>query len=383
MSTFKVEVTKIRAIEQIEGADTIQLAVVGDYRSVVRKNTYRAGDLAVYIPEAAIVPDNILEVLGLTGRLAGKQKNRVKAIRLRGCLSQGILYPVDSGQDVGGPFIVLPTEDGVGNALYDLQEGQDLAEEMGITKWEPPIPTYMEGEIYNAGTNITVKYDIDNFKSYPDILQDGEDVVMTEKLHGTFCGVGIVPEKDYNDKLYKSKFVVFNKGNGAKGISFTNGERATGNVYFRALLKANIFNKLEEMVARFNITSVPHFVFGEVFGQGIQDLQYGSEVSFRAFDSAKGYRDDLEYHGVDKFITLCNVLEIDRVPELYRGPFSKEKMIEMTTGKETISGKAQHIREGVVIKPVVERWDSTIGRVILKSVSEDYLMRGGVVTEYN
>jgi RNA ligase (TIGR02306 family) len=91
MSTFTAPVVRIRAIEAIPGADAIELAVVGDYRSVVRKGQFQPGSVAVYLPESAIVPDALLEQLGLTGKLAGPDKNRVKAIKLRGCLSQGIL----------------------------------------------------------------------------------------------------------------------------------------------------------------------------------------------------------------------------------------------------------------------------------------------------
>ena len=87
---------------------------------------------------------------------------------------------------------------------------------------------------------------------------------------------------------------------------------------------------------------------------------------------------------------------LPRVPIIYRGPFSKEIMIAHTSGKETVTGKALHIREGVVIKPVVERQDFTVyngrgfpcnGRVQVKSVSADYDLRKGAKgeepTEFN
>jgi RNA ligase (TIGR02306 family) len=91
MSSFSVPVIRIRGIEPIANADAIELAVVGDYRSVVRKGQFTAGSLAVYLPEASVLPDSLIEELGLVGKLAGGARNRVKAIRLRGCLSQGIL----------------------------------------------------------------------------------------------------------------------------------------------------------------------------------------------------------------------------------------------------------------------------------------------------
>ena len=95
MSTFAVKVLKIVTIEPITGADSIESAVVGDYRSVVRKGQFHAGDLAVYIPEASIVPLPLLQSMGLEGRLAGKDKNRVKATKIRGVISQGIVLGLD------------------------------------------------------------------------------------------------------------------------------------------------------------------------------------------------------------------------------------------------------------------------------------------------
>lgn len=58
-------------------------------------------------------------------------------------------------------------------------------------------------------------------------------------------------------------------------------------------------------------------------------------------------------------------------------------MEEYTSGTESVSGTGACIREGIVIKPLVERRDETLGRVILKSVSEAYLCRKGNTTEFN
>lgn len=80
MSGFSVPVVRVRAIEPIPGADAIELAVIGDYRSVVRKGQFKPGDRAFYLPEAAVLPDALIETLGLVGKLAGSGKNRIKAI---------------------------------------------------------------------------------------------------------------------------------------------------------------------------------------------------------------------------------------------------------------------------------------------------------------
>jgi len=394
MSTFAVKVTRIKAIEPIENADNIELAVVGDYRAVVLKGEFKAGQLAVYIPEASMVPVWLLECMGLVGKLAGSGKNRVKAIKLRGCLSQGLLYVLRDQ----GPGVLTP-ERGVLDYYADefkrtdsitVWEGDNVTPYLGITKYEPAIPAYMNGDLYNAGTEITVNYDIENVKGFPDVLVPGEEVVMTEKIHGTFCGVGILPEKDWDDKHYLRKFVVFSKGQGAKGLCFTASERSLSTVYFRALLKIDIFNKLTKMIDWYRIEQnteleTPLFVLGEVYGQNVQDLAYGSsELSFRAFDILTGYRGEQVYYNHDAFTALTdNMLQVERVPLVYRGPFSKETLISYSGGCEAVSGNSVNIREGVVVKPIVERRDLTgLGRVILKSLGEEYLLRKGG-TEYN
>jgi hypothetical protein len=123
---------------------------------------FESGDLVAYIQEGSLVPEDVLEELGLVGRLAGPEENRVKAVRLRGILSQGLCYP----------------------AKDEWSEGDDVSEELGITKYEPPVPSQMGGEVYSAGSHRTIKYDIENFKRYPDVLEEGEEVVFTEKIHG-------------------------------------------------------------------------------------------------------------------------------------------------------------------------------------------------------
>lgn len=374
MSTFAVKVTRIKSIEPIENADAIELAVIGDYRSVVKKGEYALGQLAVYIPEASIIPQPLLKEMGLEGKLRGAEKNRVKAIKLRGCLSQGLIYPVYL-DGISNDWYINGVEEG--DRLF-VQEGDCVKDFLGITKWEPPVPVHMAGEVYNAGQHLTVAYDIENFKAYPDVLKDGEMVVMTEKLHGTFCGVGILPKQDWDEKHYRGKFVVFSKGLGAQGLCFKDNEKNKTNVYIRTLEKLGIFDKLEKINPE-----VPFFVFGEVFGKNVQDLEYGlTEPSFNAFDICVGYRGQQRYYYPEEFFDMCLMLGIATVPFIYTGEFSKEKMYELTSGYETLSGKKANIREGLVIRPMEERYVPDLGRVILKSISETYLLRKHG-TEYN
>jgi len=125
----------------------------------------------------------------------------------------------------------------------------------------------------------------------------------------------------------------------------------------------------------------PNFMLGETYGPGVQDLTYGKEVGFRVFASAYGYRGNQCYQNWS-FVAgvLQSEFKFETVPVLYRGPFSKEIMSQYTNGKTTMD--ANHIREGIVMVPTIERYDSLIGRVCLKSISSDYLTRKGG-TEFN
>lgn len=346
MANFEVAVTRIRTVESIPDADRIELAVVGEYRSVVGKGQFKPGDLCAYIPEGALVPDLLLEQLNLTGKLAGSKKNRVKATKFKGCLSQGICMVPRPGWTVG----------------------QDVADELGVTKWVQEIPAHLAGQVEALSEELTFSYDIENFKKYPDYFLDGDEVVMTEKLHGTLLCC-IVRGGDY---------FVASKGILKKGLCFKNNEANEGNFYLRIVKGLGLAERVRALWG--NPGDVVH-VFGE--GLGVQDLKYGvntdkSVGNFRIFDIAvnRQYLNDAELDAA------CTQLGVPRVPIIYRGPFSRAKLEEHTTGLETLTGRGMHIREGVVVRPCLERKVYPIGRLQLKSVSADYLLRKGDGTEY-
>jgi len=363
MAEFAVTVTRIREVEPHPNADRLDLAVIGDYRCVVLKDQYTAGDLVAYIPEGALLPEPVLEVLNMKGSslLAGKARNRVKAIRLRGQLSQGICYPVS------------PT----------WKEGEDVAEELGVTKYIPPIPTSMGGYVDSVGQENTVRFDVENYRRFPDILQEGEPVVMTEKLHGTLTGIGVLPEPagDHGD------VVVFSKKMGFDGLSFKmDPDINDKNLYVRVARTLGIRERVQRAFSTTLTLGSPVFLLGESFGVGVQDLHYGADTTadrtlgFRVFAIFVGNQADRSGRFLhdDELEDACHRLDLERVPVLYRGPFSKEVMLEHTVGREQVSGKEENIREGLVVTPAIERQDFNLplnGRVILKSISAKYLLR--------
>lgn len=347
MATFESKIHALQ-IEPHPNADRLELAAIGGYRCVVPKGRYEPGDLAAYIPEGAIVPDAVIAELGLEGRLAGPQKNRVKAIRLRGTLSQGLVYPA-RGEKL---------------RATGVQEGDDVTEALGLVKYEPPIPIHMQGEVDNARGR-TVKYDIEDVKKFPGVLRDGEEVVMTEKLHGTWCCLGWHPEHGP---------IVTSKGLSARGLVFKLNEANENNLYVRAWRAHRA--ELEAMFGMDTQSSAdPFYVLGEIHGRGVQDLHYGlANPGFRVFDIRIGRSGSPHARYLDVDDLRRTVAEhLPMVPVLYRGPFSQAAMLRHTTGATSLGGG--HIREGVVIRPVRERMDPDLGRVLLKSVSGDYLTR--------
>lgn len=384
MATFECKVVELK-IEPHPNADLLELAIIGDYRSIVRKGQFKTGSWGIYIPEGAVLPPELISAMGLTGKLAGKEKNRVKAIKLRGVLSQGLVYPCDRVGDEYR-FVTLPCrpDDPSGHSegdIYEIQLGQDMQKEMRVTKYEPPIPTHMAGEVWNAH-GYTLKYDVENIKKYPDVIKDGDLVLITEKLHGTWTCFGYHPDIPHP--------IITSKGLSARGLAFKLNAENMMNLYIRSYQNmhtegenGHLVSILDRLRAQF-VPGLAVYVLGETFGRGVQDLDYGVQKPiFRAFDiyvMDPATREG-RYLAGHEFTFTCAKAQIPVVPVLWHGSFSKEVLTELTDGKDNITGS--HIREGVVVRPLVqERTHEELGRVILKSVSEAYLLRGEG-TEYN
>ena len=404
MADFKVELVTI-GIEEHPNADALELAAVGGYRAIVKKGQHRDGATVAYIPESALLPEWLLKQENFwdagkgKGMLAGSRGDRVKPIKLRGVLSEGLVIKpqMTDGDDpsrvVFARFKPEYIEDPEG---FKAKISEDYDEEcridhwedsvivtpdsdpsvlmnfFGIQKYEPPIPVHMAGEVMNKH-GWSIHYDIENWKKFPEALEDGEEVVMTEKIHGTNVQIGYVPEKDW--------VIIASKGLGAKGLVFKLNERNESNLYVRIATggEYSLVDKVKRMAEKLG---QPVYLMGEIFGRGVQDLMYQqNEPTFRAFDMYVGRPQQGNYVNWDTFVQNCTLLKIPMVPLLYRGPFDKEVMIEHTNGKEAVSDGGSNIREGIVVKPPVERQDSTLGRVVLKSVSEAYLTRKGNTTE--
>lgn len=395
MSEFTCSVVRVSIVPH-PNADAIEIAQVGDFQSIVKKGQFKDGDYGVYIPEQAIVPQWLLEDMGMwdatrnKGGLSGAAGNRVKAIKLRGVLSQGLMLTVQPYSDTEVLVASTPHEGNQGAGIVAI--GGDAASCLGIVKYEPSVPSHMAGKIAGVDLAATLGYDFDNIKKKPDLFTEGEEVVITEKIHGTLMQIGVVPESMANDRYYKGRVTISSKGMGRQGfvLDYTD----TDNLYVQAAIKHGLFEKaLAFFGDAANEMDMPYFIVGEVYGRtasgaGVQDLVYdGETLGFRMFDVVCGTRGHEQWFSFEEFVNTAQVMDVPIVPVLYVGPFSKAVVLEHTDGNTVVQPTVtrnviSQIREGVVVKSIDGGYHPSYGRKVAKSVSEAYLLRKGETTEF-
>lgn len=330
MSTFKVEVVALPPFTKHPNADSLFITSIYDYPVIFNAaNGYKEGDLVAYIPVDSVVP--MTEEWAFLGD--STRSHRIKAKKLRGIFSMGLLVRAPEG----------------------CQVGEDIANRLGITKYEPPEPAFMGGENEKDPGFIPCYTDIENYRRYRHVLNEGEPVVLTEKLHG--CNARFTYHTE-TDRLWVGSRSCIKKED-------------ANNLWWKV---AEIFNLRERL------KTAPNKVFyGEIFGQ-VQDLKYGAKTTeyflrmFDVFDVQTG-----RYLDFDDAQALIEKVGLTSVPVLYRGPWNKQ-LLELAEGKSTL---AEHVREGFVVRPVKERYSNEAGRVIFKMIGEGYLLRKGDTTEYH
>lgn len=358
-------------------ADSLSLAnpTGTSWQCVVKTEKFESGLLAVYIPVDSLLPFNLATALGLPNIKEGKNF-RIRTIRLRGEVSQGLLVPLNDLIDLGlltekrnvlkagslGPAIA-----GTGLEFVDWKVDDDVAEALGITKYVEPEPDDISARREPPSF---IKYsDIENIKNFPDVLLEGEETISTEKIHGSNFRAGWVSlplNQTAEDNCMwhegdagmppSHEFIV-----GTRRMALKSDESGGRNRWFRVAEKYDLINKMKPYQG--------YIIFGEVYGNGVQKMKYGEEsVELRVFDVWNGTR----YLDYDDFVEFADNINVPIAPVLYRGAYSND-ILSYRNGK-TVVGLGAHIREGIVIRPVKERWDRAVGRVILKSVSEDYLL---------
>lgn len=327
MSTHVCPVVRVNK-QPHPNADALSVQEIMGWEVCLRSEEWTDGQLAVYIPPDYVVPDTELFAWLKSD---SKNWNRIRTRKFRGRYSHGILIPAPDG----------------------LNEGDDAMAVLGIERYEPPLPLSAGGDNESGPQGFYPKYDVENYERYRACLVPGECVVVTEKLHGANAKYtwieGHWTGTDWADgRMYCG--------------SRTNWKAQDGkNLWWQALAQ----NPWIEVWCRAHPGLV---LYGEVFGS-VQSLKYGAkpgQVLFRAFDV-------LDH---DRWLDFDEAQALDGaewVPLLHRGSFDEAQCNDLALGNSSL---ADHMREGVVVKPIKERHDPELGRVLLKIVSPRYLEKG-------
>ncbi len=326
-STLIVPVAVVDSIAVHPGADRLEIAHVLGWQVVVPKGRYQPGDKVVYVPPGSMVPKEHSDRFGVTQYLSN---GRVKCARLRGVPSYGFLVAPD---DASWPI------------------GSNMAEHFGITKFMPPIRPFA-GDALPDHPWFPRYTDLENLRNFPDVFAPDEPVVLTEKVHGTNVRVGIVRGERMGGSHNVRRAMP--------------DQRLHENPYWLPFTMPSVVALLEHFAKDHERV----ILYGETYGRGVQSFHYGhlSSLGFAAFDLMVGER----YLDWDALQACLVQFAVPAAPVVWQGPFSLSAVKQHATGKTMFDDK--HIREGVVVRPRSERTDPRLGRVVMKFLSDDYLL---------
>lgn len=328
-------IRKIAEINPIEKADAIEVATVDGWKVVVKKGEFKVGDLVVYLEVDSWVPTELAPFLtkGKEPReFNGVKGERLRSIKLRGQLSQGLLLH---------RVIAL-------DKVATIEEGMDVTELLGVQKWERPIPAQLAGLMKGSFPSFIPKTDQERAQNIvKEIKAAAEANLMfevTEKLEGS----------SMTCYLRDGEFGVCSRNIDLK--------RDETNTFWARAIAEGIEDKLRALGR--NIA-----VQGELIGPGIQDNIYKlSEHEYRVFDI---YDIDAgEYLLPAERWRITAVLGLKHTPVIYQELMldgDVQGLLEIADGESVLYPT---LREGLVFKQVD-------GGMTFKAVSNKYLLNGG------
>jgi len=376
-STHRVEIVPV-VLEKHPNADSLSIVRVWEYTVVVRTADWQSVDRGAYVVPDSVMPNtpewaflketpssrtqrqaltdslcaNALDVgeydqklAEIEAKVAANTKGlRIKVKKLRGIVSMGMLVPAPEGSQIG----------------------DDVAEQLGVTHYEPRA----EGDGPGLGIDCVApppvyapKYDIESFYKYARLFEPGELVYVTEKIHGQNARFVNVAKLETSQEAWNSPL-----GPGIEETMYAGSrsewkEQAGGSNWWNV-------QKTNPWIPEWCMDNFNWVLYGEIYGW-VQSLRYGAtperrQLWFRAFDILVG----TQFMDVEPFMAAFP--EDHRVPCLGIMSFDVEKFKTLADGNTLVPG-ANHIREGIVIRPIKERTDPHLGRVILKVVSNAYL----------
>ncbi len=324
-------IQKIKNIESIEGAEAIEKASVLGWQLVIRKAEFKIGDLCVYFEIDSVLPDRP------EFEFIRAKTNRIKTIKLRGQISQGICFPLT----------ILP--DGT-----SVEEDMDVTELLGVTKFEPPIPANLAGEIKGLFPSSIPKTDETRVQVLEALLKkhEGTSCYITEKLDGS--SVTFYLKDNEFGVCSRNLDLLFNESN--------------------SMWKFALENNLEEKLRALNKNIA---LQGEIIGEGIQKNKYklrGQTIYFFNVFDIDSYR-YFSLNELKSTLSNLNLLMVPVIDENYLLENNVAAVIAKSQMKSVFNKDT--IAEGIVIRPIEEEMDNYImqGRVSFKAINPNFLIK--------
>jgi RNA ligase (TIGR02306 family) len=335
-------IRKIDEIRPILDADAIECAVVGGWTVVVKRGEYKAGDLAVYLEIDSFVPTELAPFLTKPGHESkefnGVRGERLRTVKLRGQVSQGLLLPMS----------VLDWD---ADSIDTDDIGIDVADGLGIQKWEAPVPAQLAGQVRGNFPGFISKTDQERIQNLTGELRQWQDNQaftweVTEKLDGSSMTVYVRDEDE---------------GVCSRNLDL---KMDTANTFWKVAIQENLIEKIRRSGRNLALQ-------GELIGDGIQKNPYGIRgQAFRLFDIFDIDRGD--YMSPFERRTFADTHGIEHVPLIAVGMVIQENvqgLLTMAEGKSVLNDKAE--REGLVFKC------NTFGGPTFKAISNRFLLKGG------
>jgi RNA ligase (TIGR02306 family) len=331
-------VQKIISVEPIANADALEKVKVLGWNVVAKKGEFKPGDLCVYIEIDSIVPDRPeFEFL--------RNKDfRIKTIRLRGEVSQGIVFPVNSFLSIE-EYAQLPR----------LDEGLDVTDIIGVKKYEKPISPAMRGVIRGNFPGYVPKTDETRIQAEPRLLCEMKGIMCysTVKMDGT------------------SATYVFKDGEYhvcSRNMDFKLIEENKGNIYIEMGVKYGLEEKMKKLGRNIAIQ-------GEICGPSIQKNRVGlKEIDLFVFNIYD--IDNARYMGLSEMSDIVTLFDLKNVPLVEGFMFDYKTIEELLIAAKGLYSGTKNRREGIVIRPIVEQYSTVLkGRMSFKVVDNEYLLK--------
>lgn len=327
-------IRRISNIRPIEGADMIEVATVDNWNVVIKKNEFRIGELVVYFEIDSFLPIReefeFLRKSSYKIMADGSEGFRLRTIKLRGQVSQGLIVPLS-----------------ILNSTNNWNEGDEVTEYLGVVKYEPPIPAELAGTVIGNVPSQIQKTDEERIQNLTSEYENYKKFKFfaSEKADGTSATYFL------NDGVF--------------GVCGRNWQYAydPNNTFWKIAQKNNLEEKLR-MLGR-NLA-----IQGEVVGEGVQSNKYkliGQRLLvFNIFDI-----DSHNYLSKEEMLEICNNFRLETVPTIFTEftlPETIEELLEIANGRSMLFPGT--IREGLVWVSI-----NSPRRISFKTISNQFLLK--------